>query len=70
MYNVITTTYSNSVGYVLADVPVTPTLAPTSDLAVTDTKVVKIDLSAVAVGDDGGSPITSYSLEVDDGKGG
>ena len=54
----------------LADVPVTPTVAPTSDDSITTTNKVKIDIHSIDVADNGGSPITSYSLEVDDAHGG
>ena len=67
-YNVIGSTMSPSVGFVLADVPATPGVAPTSDDSVTSINKVKIDIQSVA--NDGGSPIVSYSLEVDDGQGG
>jgi hypothetical protein len=60
--------FSDSVGFVLADVPDTPSVAPVSDSMVTNNKKVKIDISAVA--GNGGSTIVSYSLEVDNGDGG
>lgn len=59
---------SSSVEYVLADVPDDPTVAPATDAVVTSKSKVKVDISVVA--GDGGSPITSYSLEMDDGEGG
>lgn len=55
-------------GYILADVPPAPTLAPTSDDSVTSSSKVKIDIATLLL--TGGSPIISYSLEIDDGNGG
>jgi len=52
----------------LADVPATPLVAPYGDYSITTTNRVKIDMNAIT--DDGDSPILSYSLEVDDGRGG
>jgi hypothetical protein len=40
-------------------------LSPTSDLAVSSSNRLKIDYSMIAV--DGGSPILTYSLELDNG---
>lgn len=66
--NVSGTKTSPSVGYVLADVPATPTNAPVTDPSVTSTELIKIDIDEIT--NDGGSPILSYSLEIDDGNGG
>ena len=59
-------TESEVIGYRLASVPATPTSAPASDASVTSNKVIKVDVTPLT--DDGGSPIRSYSIEVDDGK--
>jgi hypothetical protein len=67
-FNEVGSVMSSSAGFVLADVPDDPTIAPYSDTTVTSTSRVKININPVA--GDGGSPITSYSLEVDDGRGG
>lgn len=56
---------SSSVGYVLADPPATPLTAPTSDLTVSTDSKLKINY--VVITSTGGSPILSYSLELDDG---
>lgn len=56
---------SEEIGYTLASVPGTPTTAPQSDTSVTSNKVIKIDVAIVA--DTGYSPITSYSIEYNDG---
>jgi hypothetical protein len=65
--NINGSTYSEPVGFVFADLPETPTFAPTSDLSVSSESQLRIDIQVVA--GDGGSPILSYSLEVDDGAG-
>jgi hypothetical protein len=49
-------------------VPPTPTSAPYNDNSYTTTDKVKILIDAIT--GNGGSPILSYSLEVDDGMGG
>jgi len=70
-YNVIGNVFSIAgAHFTLADLPKTPTLAPISDESITNDKRVKLDITPVAPGDNGGSPITSYSLEMDDGQGG
>jgi len=60
-------TVSPTVGYVLADTPTAPATAPTSDAAITSSSLVKVDMAIVP--SDGGSPVLSYSLEVDKGDG-
>lgn len=59
---------SSSAGFVLANVPDTPLTAPTSDIAISSYSRLKIDYATIAV--NGGSPILSYSLEIDNGLGG
>jgi len=66
--NINGSTFSEPVGFVIADLPDTPTNAPTSDLSISSETQLKIDIQVV-VGN-GGSPILSYSLELDDGLGG
>lgn len=65
--NVVGSATSNTVGFILADVPDTPTVAPTSDASVTTQSILKIDTATVA--GNGGAAILSYSLEVDSGNG-
>jgi len=67
-YNVNGSTQSEPVGFVLADIPAKPPSEPSSDLAISSTSQIKIDVQTCS--NDGGTPILSYSLEVDDGKGG
>lgn len=67
-YNVVGSTYSESVGYVIADLPTAPASAPATDPSITNQTKLKVDSTAVP--SDGGSPILTYSLEIDDGKGG
>lgn len=55
-------------GFVLADIPDTPLNAPATDPFVTTDSIVKIDCTTVS--GNGGSAITSYSLEIDNGMGG
>ena len=59
---------SESVGFVLASTPETPTSAPTSDLAKSSFEQLRINY--LAVSDNGGTPILSYSLEISEGEGG
>ena len=68
MSSVAGTTLSPTVGYVLADIPAAPTTAPYSDPALTNTQQVRLLIDPVS--SNGGTPITSYSLELDDGFGG
>jgi len=44
--------------------------APVSDESITNDRRLKIDIAPVDPADDGGAPILSYSLELDDGQGG
>lgn len=41
-----------------------------SDPEVTSTEVIKVLWDEITPGNDGGSEVTSYSLEIDDGTGG
>jgi len=59
---------SESVAFILADKPATPTAAPYRDFEVSSASQLKISYAAIT--DNGGSPILSYSLEIDDGQGG
>lgn len=67
-YNINGSTFSEPVSFVLADIPGTPGSAPTSDFSISSASQLKIDVPVVLV--DGGSPILSYSLELDNGRGG
>ena len=66
-YNQNGQTFSEAVSFVLADLPGTPPNAPASNAAKTSAALLSIVADPVA--DDGGSPILSYSIEVDDGYG-
>lgn len=68
VYNAEGSAFSSTTGFILADIPSNPTIAPTSDITVTSTNIIKIDYTVIT--SNGGSPIISYSLEVDDGMGG
>lgn len=67
-YNQVGSVFSETIGFVLASVPDTPSTAPYSDLSVTTTNRVKINIDPIS--GDGGSPILSYSIEIDNGMGG
>jgi hypothetical protein len=67
-YNINGSTFSEPISFVFADKPTAPSNAPISDLSVTTTNKIKINYLVQAL--DGGSPVLSYSLEIDDGKGG
>lgn len=62
-------TESDEVGYLLASAPEDPTVAPTAIVSMATTSAL-IKISAAPITADGGSTITSYSIEVDDGQGG
>jgi hypothetical protein len=53
---------SQSIGFVLANIPSAPTTAPTSDLAISYSTRFKIVYNTLS--SDGGSPILTYSLEL------
>ena len=55
---------------VLAAVPNTPITGPTSDATVTSETIIKAVITPLLSAQSGGSIILSYSLEMDDGKGG
>jgi hypothetical protein len=67
-YNINGVVTSESMAFVLASVPETPSTAPSSDLTVSSSSQLKIDVQMIA--DNGGSPIIAYSIELDDGQGG
>lgn len=67
-YNINGATNSESMAFVLASKPATPIVAPTSDLMFSSATQLKIDVQMIS--DNGGSPITTYSIELDDGMGG
>ena len=62
------TTSSNSTRVELAGVPQAPASAPTRDHAVTSGSVIRVTYSAPP--SDGGAPLTSYEVQMDDGLGG
>ena len=55
---------------VLAAVPDTPTVAPTSDATMTNKTLIKIDYTPLTSAQNGGSDVLSYDLQMDDGEGG
>lgn len=61
-------TQSLTVAYTLAGVPATPLSAPVSDLTITSSTRIKVDVATIS--DNGGSTLLSYSIEMDDGQGG
>ena len=67
-FNEIDSTFSFIGSQILASVPAKPTAILVSDLTVTGTQAIKAVWTELA--DNGGSEITSYSLEIDDGTGG
>lgn len=67
-YNINGKTLSDTVGFVFGSEPDAPIDAPVSDLTVSSTNQLRITYTGIT--NSGGSPIISYSLEVDDGKGG
>jgi hypothetical protein len=66
--NVAGSLQSSSLSVVLADAPSTPTGAPTYDTSQSNSTQIRWQIAEVAA--TGGSPILSYSLEVDNGRGG
>ena len=61
-------TTSDTIGFPLASLPTSPLSGPIIDLSVSSNYAIKIDVPAISTS--GGLPITSYSIEVDDGAGG
>jgi hypothetical protein len=55
---------------VLASVPDTPTSAPVSNASITNESRIQINYGPQPASENGGSPITSYELQVDNAKGG
>lgn len=55
---------------VLADEPAQPLQAPVSDALVTNESRIKVEFGPQADDENGGSPILSYELQMDDGIGG
>jgi hypothetical protein len=59
------------VGYALfAAAPTAPTLGPATDASITQQDRIKVTWPAATSANNGGSEVTSYSLEMDDGMGG
>ena len=61
---------SGAVALVLASTPDTPTVGPENVEANTATDQISVTYGVTSPPADGGSPILSYSLEIDDGQGG
>ena len=61
-------TTSDTIGFPLAPLPTSPSSGPIVDLSVSSNYAIKVDVPAISTL--GGLPITSYSIEVDDGAGG
>lgn len=55
---------------ILASVPDTPSAGPSSDSTVTNDSQIKVDVDPLLSANNGGSTILSYSIEMDNGKGG
>lgn len=60
----------NALSVVLADEPRQPTTGPISDASVTSNSVIKVFYGPQPDSDNGGSPILSYELQIDNGQGG
>lgn len=61
---------SGIVSSVLASVPDTPTVKPQNDATVTGASKIKVTYGITSPPGNGGSPILSYALEMDDGRNG
>lgn len=68
--NAAGTVESYPLSVILASVPVTPSYGPESDAEVTDDSQIKVDITPLLSTENGGSTILSYSIEMDNGKGG
>ncbi len=65
--------YSDSesvLNVVLSDEPDTPLIGPISDSSVTDESRIKVDFGPQDITMNGGSPLLSYELQMDNGQGG
>lgn len=61
---------SETASYVLASIPPAPSSAPTDDVSVTSSQLIKVDYLARSTSEEtGGSPILSYNLQMDDSAG-
>ena len=60
----------NYLNVVLADEPDKPTVAPSSDASVTNESRIKVDFGPQLASENGGSPILTYELQIDNGIGG
>ena len=61
---------SGAVALVLASIPDTPSVGPVNDNTVTSSSKIRVTYGITSPPDNGGSPILSYALEIDNGKGG
>ena len=61
---------SGVVALVLASEPDTLTVGPVNDSMVTSASRIRVTYGVTSLPDNGGSPILSYALEIDYGKGG
>jgi hypothetical protein len=64
------TAFSEHVTIALADVPDQPAVAPYKDTSFSTGSQLLIIYGALATSENGGLPVLSYSLEIDDGLGG
>jgi len=63
-------TDSHILNVFLAAVPDTPLTSPISDALVTNESRIKVNYGPLTAAQNGGSPILSYNLQMDNGKGG
>lgn len=78
MYTLFKVRAINNAGYVesstikiaLASLPSQPTNPPSSDSTITNTKVLKVNIGVFDSTLNGGSPIISYEVQIDDGNDG
>jgi len=61
---------SGGLALVLASIPSTPTVGPVNTVAVTSSTKIAVTYGVTSPPSNGGSPILSYALEIDDGRGG
>ena len=69
VYTAESYTDSDHVSFALADVPDKPPTSPTIDYSLSTSSRLLINYPALINSKNGGTPIVSYSLEMDDGNG-